>query len=185
MNSSELDQWNSNFRLSTSQNESPHMVKRRLTATRRSLCQDTTLSGAAFRTKKRERSVFNTMFWQAVWASFLIFVACTLLNKQGIAVRPLPLGILIQQRGGLFYQTAKWIALVTVTSTTPTKTLWNFTTILEAEITKVRTRFPDLASNWSHRLDICREYLQHFHLKRQKRAPLGFLADCLTPCLGW
>ena len=104
-----------------------------------------------------------------------MFVACTLWNKQGIAVRPLPQRILIQRRGGLFYQTAEWVALVTVSSPTPTKILWNFTTTLEAEITKVRTRFPDLADNWAHRLAICRDYLQHFHLKRQKRAPLGFI----------
>ena len=115
------------------------------------------------------------MFWQVVWANLPIFVACTLLNKQGIAVKPLPQGILIQQRGGLFYQTAEWIALVTVSSPAPTKTLWNFTTVLEAEISKVRTRFPTLVSNWAHRLNVCKEYLQHFHLKRTKRAPLGFI----------
>ena len=136
MNSSELDQWLGDFRSSASQNESPRMVKRGLTAPLRSLYHDTTLGGAAFRTKTRERNALDMMFWQAVWASFPMFVACTLWNKQGIAVRPLPQGILIQRRGGLFYQTAEWVALVTVSSPTPTKILWNFTTALDIEITK-------------------------------------------------
>ena len=90
-------------------------------------------------------------------------------------MKPLPQGLLIQEKGGLFYQTAEWIALVTVTSPTPTKTLWNFTTLLEAEIKKVRTTFPNLVNNWLSRLDVCREYLQLFNLKRTKRAPLGFI----------
>ena len=184
VNSSKLNQWLGNFRLSASQNESPRMVKRGLTAPLRSLYHDTTLGGAAFRTKIRERSIFDIVVWQAVWASFPMFVACTLWNKQGIAVRPLPQGILIQRRGGLFYQMAEWVALVTVSSPTPTKILWNFTTTLEAEITNVRTRFPDLTDNWVHRLDICREYLQHFHLKRQKRAPLGFIGKLSHTLIG-
>ena len=39
----------------------------------------------------------------------------------------------------------------------------------------MRTRFPNLVNNWASRLDVYKEYLQLFSLKRTKRAPLRFI----------
>ena len=76
-----------------------------------------------------------------VWKRTLMYVACTFLYRQGITVKRLPQGILIQQR---FY---------------------NFTSAEQDEINKICTRLPNLAEKWASRLELCEEYLQLFKVK--------------------
>ena len=133
------------------------------------------LGGAAYLKRKREPRECDTMFWQGVLTVLSMLLQFTLSRKPGIVVKPLPQGILIQQKGGLFYQTAEWVALTTITTSPPTLKLQEFAVQLESEITKVRHRLPQLTENWNTRLQWCKDYLTQFQPNRQKRAPLGFI----------
>ena len=95
--------------------------------------------------------------------------------KPGISIKPLPQGLWIQQQGGLYYQTAEWIVLMSVSTPPPTRKLLEFTTTLQGQIQQVSTRFPQLSENWIDRLHWCRSVLQQLNPVRPKRAPLGFI----------
>ena len=95
--------------------------------------------------------------------------------KPGISVKPLQQGLWIQQQGGLYYQTAEWIVLMSVSSPPPTKKLLDFANILETQIKTVSPRFPQLSDSLTSRLNWCRSVLQRLEPGRTKRAPLGFI----------
>ena len=95
--------------------------------------------------------------------------------KPGISIKTLQQGSWIQQQEGLYYQTAEWIVLMSVSTPPPTKKLFDFATKLRRQIQQVSTRFPQLSENWLGRLDWCRTILQQLNPVRPNRAPLGFI----------
>ena len=113
--------------------------------------------------------------WLVELLGLLTVVVCSQSNKLGIAVKPLHQGLLIEKHGGLYYQTAEWVVLMTITSPPPTEKITVFAKVLKEEIQKVSSRFPQLAENWNSRLDWCVNIVQHFPASRNKRAPLGFI----------
>ena len=115
------------------------------------------------------------MFWPVELASLLILVPYTLSRRPGITFKPLHQGLFIQKQGGLYYQTADWVALITVSSPPPTKQLESLAAALKIEINKVSHRFSQLSENWESRLGWCRNSLHRFTSNRPKRALLGFI----------
>ena len=131
--------------------------------------------GAAYRRRRNVTREFATMFLLGALIGFMTLVASTLSQKAGITIKNLHQGLLIQQQGGLFYQSAEWTVLLTLMAPAMTKELMDFSRLLQAQITKVSTRYPQLADSWNSRLQWCQNILQHFYSGRTKRAPLGFI----------
>ena len=100
---------------------------------------------------------------------------CSQSLRPGITIKPLHQGLLIQKEGGLHYQTAEWIVLMTISSPPPTRKLQDFSSMLRNHIAKASSRFPQLSENWISRLDWCDSILKQLSTTRHKRAPLGFI----------
>ena len=115
------------------------------------------------------------MSWRVILVGILTFVVYTLSARSGISIKPLHQGLYIRKQGGLFYQSADWVALITLSSPPPTRRIQEFGALLKNEIKKVRSRFPQLSANWNSRIDTCIENLDSISYHRQKRAPLGFI----------
>ena len=156
------------------------MVKSELTAHLRPFIPVATLGGAAYPKRKKEPRECFMMFWQGVLVVLLTYATYTLSLKPGIVVKPLPQGLFIQQKGGLYYQTAEWVALTTISSPPPREKLLDMATKLDKESKTIRQRLPQFTENWLTRLQWCREYLQQFQPNRQKRAPPWFYRSPFT-----
>ena len=115
------------------------------------------------------------MFWLVGLVNLILLAQHTLCAKPGISIKPLHQGLLIQQQGGLFYQSADWVVIVTISTPPLTNKFQELAADLRTEIDRIQNRFPQLAENWISRLVWCQNSLDLFSHKRQKRAPIGFV----------
>ena len=92
-------------------------------------------------------------------------------------IRSLPQGLRIEHDGGIHYQTAEWVVLVTLDSPPPTKHAFHFASVLQEKVNKVSDQFPQLTQSWNVRITWCKQFLSQYSVEKGKRAPLGFIGQ--------